>query len=299
MNAFHFPVMLKQSVDGLSIQPNGVYVDATFGGGGHSREILQRLENGRLFAFDQDEEAAKNAFPDTRMTFIRHNFCYLRNFLRYYDVERVDGILADLGVSSHDFDEADRGFSFRFDSYLDMRMNRGMKQTAAHIVNQFDESQLTGIFRNYGEIPNATKLASAIFEARSQKEIATTGQFLAAIEKCVPRATEKKYLAQVFQALRMTVNDELTVLKEFLSISLEVLKPSGRMVIISYHSLEDRLVKNFFKSGNFEGIQEKDFYGNLLTPFRLVNRRVLIPDAEEMRLNPRSRSAKLRIAEKK
>jgi 16S rRNA (cytosine1402-N4)-methyltransferase len=214
-------------------------------------------------------------------------------------VDRVDGILADLGVSSHDFDEADRGFSFRFDSYLDMRMNRDMKQTAAQIVNQFDESQLTVIFRNYGEITNAPKLASAILEARSQQEITTTGQFLTAIEKCVPRATQKKYLAQVFQALRMTVNDELTVLKEFLSMSLEVLKPSGRMVIISYHSLEDRLVKNFFKSGNIEGIQEKDFYGNLLTPFRLVNRKVLVPDEQEMRLNPRSRSAKLRIAEKK
>jgi 16S rRNA (cytosine1402-N4)-methyltransferase len=299
MNAFHFPVMLKQSVDGLSIQPNGVYVDATFGGGGHSREILERLEGGKLFAFDQDEEAAKNSFPDQRLTFIRHNFRYLKNFLRYYGVNQVDGILADLGVSSHDFDEAGRGFSFRFDTVMDMRMNREIKLTAAMVVNQFDNDQLTSLFREYGEIPNAPRLVSALLEARSREEIVTTGQFLAAIEKCVPRATGKKYLAQVFQALRMTVNDELTVLKEFLVSSLEVLKPSGRMVVISYHSLEDRLVKNFFRSGNIEGIQEKDFYGNLQTPFRLITRKVMVPDEEEMRLNPRSRSAKLRIAEKK
>jgi 16S rRNA (cytosine1402-N4)-methyltransferase len=299
MSTFHAPVMLKQSVDGLSIQPKGIYVDATFGGGGHSREILRRMEGGKLFAFDQDEEAVKNAFPDDRLTFIRHNFRFLKNFLRYYGVEQVDGILADLGVSSHDFDEAQRGFSFRFDAPLDMRMNRETELTAALIVNQYTENQLTGIFRNFGEIQNASRLTNTIIEARSKQEIVTTGQFLTVIEKCIPRKIEKKYMAQVFQALRMTVNDELTVLGEFLEASLDVLKVHGRLVIIAYHSLEDRVVKNFLKSGNLQGIQNKDFYGNILSPFHLINRKVLIPEDDEMKANPRSRSAKLRIAEKK
>jgi len=299
MSAFHSPVMLKQSIDGLSIQPNGVYVDATFGGGGHSGEILHRLEGGRLLAFDQDEEAMKNAFHDDRLIFIRHNFRYIKNFLRYYGVEKVDGILADLGVSSHDFDEAQRGFSFRFDAPLDMRMNRESEITAAFVVNQYSENQLIDIFRNFGEIQNASRLAKTIIEARVQQEIVTTGQFLSVIDKCIPRNIEKKYMAQVFQALRMTVNNEMKVLEEFLAASLEALKVHGRLVIIAYHSLEDRLVKNFMRSGNFEGKQEKDFYGNILTPFHLINRKVLIPEEDELNANPRSRSAKLRIAEKK
>jgi 16S rRNA (cytosine1402-N4)-methyltransferase len=299
MSTFHAPVMLKQSVDGLSIQPNGIYIDATFGGGGHSREILRRMEGGKLFAFDQDEEAVKNAFPDDRLTFIRHNFRYLKNFLRFYGVEKVDGILADLGVSSHDFDEAQRGFSFRFDALMDMRMNRETELTAAHIVNQYTENQLTDIFRNFGEIDNAARLSKTIMEARSKQEIVTTGQFLAVIEKCIPRNIGKKYMAQVFQALRMTVNDEITVLGEFLEASLEVLKVHGRLVIIAYHSLEDRLVKNFLKSGNLKGFQVKDFYGNILSPFLLINRKVIIPEEDELNVNTRSRSAKLRIAEKK
>jgi 16S rRNA (cytosine1402-N4)-methyltransferase len=299
MSAFHSPVMLKQSIDGLSIQPNGIYVDATFGGGGHSGEILHRLEGGRLLAFDQDEEAMKNAFHDDRLIFVRHNFRYLKNFLRYYGVEKVDGILADLGVSSHDFDEAQRGFSFRFDAPLDMRMNRESEITAAVVVNQYTENQLIDIFRNFGEIQNASRLARTIIEARVQQEIVTTGQFLSVIDKCIPRNIEKKYMAQVFQALRMTVNNEMTVLEEFLTASLETLKVHGRLVIIAYHSLEDRLVKNFMRSGNFEGKQEKDFYGNILSPFHLINRKVLIPEEDELRANPRSRSAKLRIAEKK
>jgi 16S rRNA (cytosine1402-N4)-methyltransferase len=299
MSAFHSPVMLKQSIDGLSIQPNGIYVDATFGGGGHSGEILHRLEGGRLLAFDQDEEAMKNAFHDDRLIFIRHNFRYLKNFLSYYGVEKVDGILADLGVSSHDFDEAQRGFSFRFDAPMDMRMNRESEITASVVVNQYSENQLKDIFRNFGEIQNASRLARTIFEARVQQEIVTTGQFLSVIDKCIPRNIEKKYMAQVFQALRMTVNNEMTVLEEFLSASLEALKVHGRLVIIAYHSLEDRLVKNFMRSGNFEGKQEKDFYGNILSPFHLINRKVLIPEEDELNANPRSRSAKLRIAEKK
>jgi len=290
--------MLKLSVDGLSIRPNGIYVDATFGGGGHSREILSRLHEGKLLAIDQDEEALKNAFPDPRIIFIRNNFRYLKNFMRFYKIGSVDGILADLGVSSHDFDEADRGFSFRFDAPLDMRMNREIKLTAAQIVNQFPVTRLTELFRKYGEIHNAFRLASVIEKARSEKEIATTGEFLNAIQGCIPRSVEKKYLAQVFQALRISVNDEMTVLGEFLEASLEALKPGGRLVIIAYHSLEDRLVKNFLRSGNLEGRLEKDFFGNLLSPFTLISKKAIVPDEEEMMINPRSRSAKLRIAEK-
>ncbi len=299
MSLFHAPVLLNESIDGLSIHPDGTYVDATFGGGGHSREILRRMKGGRLLAFDQDEEALKNLFSDDRLTFIRSNFRYLRNFLRYYQVEQVDGILADLGVSSHDFDQADRGFSFRFDAPLDMRMNRETRITAAHVVNRYSEAQLACLFRNFGEIQNASRLASAIAEARTENEIITTRQFLDAIDKCIPRTVEKKYLAQVFQSLRMEVNEEMTVLAEFLKASLEALRPGGRLVVIAYHSLEDRMVKNFMKTGNLEGKPEQDFYGNFLTPFLLVNRKVIVPGEDEITANPRSRSAKLRIAEKK
>lgn len=299
MKEFHTPVLLTQSVDGLNIHPGGTYVDATFGGGGHSREILSRMEGGYLVAFDQDEAALGNLPEDPRLIFVQHNFRYLRNFLRYHGIGRVDGILADLGVSSHDFDEADRGFSFRFDTPLDMRMNRSGALTAARVINTYSEEQLISIFRNYGEIPNSGRLVSSIAAARSQEEIETTTQLIRAIDKVIPKAIEKKYLAQVFQALRIEVNDEMSVLGEFLEASLEALKPGGRIVVITYHSLEDRMVKHFLRSGNLEGREEKDFYGNFLTPFTLVNRRVIIPGEEEVRANPRSRSAKLRIAEKK
>ena len=298
MNQFHIPVLLSQSVDGLAIRPGGVYVDATFGGGGHSREILRRLEGGKLLAFDQDEAAAGNLFPDDRLIFIRHNFRFLKNFLRYYQVEKVDGILADLGVSSHDFDEADRGFSFRYDTPLDMRMNRNSPTTAAMVVNGYTEQQLITLFREYGEIHNAGRVTSAILEARTAREIRTSGQLIQAISRCVPRATEKKYLAQLFQALRMEVNQEMAALKEFLESSKELLKTGGRLVVITYHSLEDRMVKHFFRTGNLEGRTEQDFYGNFITPFRLVNRKAIVPGESEVAENPRSRSAKLRIVEK-
>lgn len=298
MNPFHTPVMLNQSVDGLEIRPGGIYVDATYGGGGHSGEILRRMEGGTLVAFDQDEAALAHLSADPRLLFVRHNFRYLRHFLRFHAIDQVDGILADLGVSSHDFDEGERGFSFRFDTPLDMRMNRQSKKTAALLVNTAGEEELIRIFREYGEIPQAGRLVAAIAAARKQEPVQTTGQLLKAIERVVPRAIEKKFLAQVFQALRMEVNDETAALGEFLEASLEVLRPGGRIVVITYHSLEDRMVKHFFKTGNLQGRQEKDFYGNFLTPFRLVNRKVIIPSDEEISVNPRSRSAKLRIAEK-
>jgi len=298
MNQFHIPVLLSQSVDGLAIRPGGVYVDATFGGGGHSREILRRLEGGKLLAFDQDEAAAGNLFPDDRLIFIRHNFRFLKNFLRYYQVEKVDGILADLGVSSHDFDEADRGFSFRYDTPLDMRMNRNSPTTAAMVVNGYTEQQLITLFREYGGIHNAGRVTSAILEARTAREIRTSGQLIQAISRCVPRATEKKYLAQLFQALRMEVNQEMAALKEFLESSKELLKTGGRLVVITYHSLEDRMVKHFFRTGNLEDRTEQDFYGNFITPFRLINRKAIVPGESEVAENPRSRSAKLRIVEK-
>ena len=299
MKEFHTPVLLTQSVDGLNIHPGGTYVAAPFGGGGHSREILSRMEGGVLVAFDQDEAALGNLPEDPRLIFVQHNFRYLKNFLRYHGIGQVDGILADLGVSSHDFDEADRGFSFRFDTPLDMRMNRNGSLTAARVVNTYNEEQLISLFRNFGEIPNSGRLVASITAARSQGEIETTGQLIRAIDRVIPKATEKKYLAQVFQALRIEVNDEMTVLGEFLEASLDALKPGGRIVEITYHSLEDRMVKLFLRSGNLKGHEEKDFYGNFLTPFTLVNRRVIIPGGEEVRANPRSRSAKLRIAEKK
>lgn len=299
MNSYHIPVMLSQCIEGLLIRPDGIYVDATFGGGGHSREIVKLLTTGKLYAFDQDEDAERNVFNDDRFVFIRANFRYLRNFLRYHSVDQVDGILADLGVSSHDFDEADRGFSFRFDAPLDMRMNRESAFSALDIINQYDLEQLISIFKNYGEIKNAARLASAIITARNQKTIDTTGALLEVIGPLVPKAIEKKYLAQVFQALRMEVNDETGALKDFLKSAFEVLRPGGRIVFMTYHSIEDRLVKNFLKSGNFEGEVEQDFYGNFKTPFQLINRKVIVPDEEEISNNPRSRSARLRVAEKK
>lgn len=299
MNSYHIPVMLDECITGLMIHPDGIYIDATFGGGGHAREIAGRLTSGRLFAFDQDEDAVKNVPNDDRIIFIRSNFRYIRNFLKYYDIEEVDGILADLGVSSHDFDEADRGFSFRFDAPLDMRMNQESDFTAAKVIEKYDSGDLIRIFRDYGEIKNAHRLAGAIMAARNEKPITTTGDLQQAIQNCIPRAIEKKYLAQVFQALRMEVNKEKEVLMEFLDSALGLLKPGGRLVVMTYHSIEDRLVKNFMKSGNFEGTINQDFFGNFISPFTLINRKVMIPSEEEIKINPRSRSAKLRIAEKK
>lgn len=295
---YHIPVLLNESLDGLNIQPNGDYVDVTFGGGGHSRELLKRLDNGRLFGFDQDEDAAANALDDPRFIFIRHNFKYIRHFLRYKEVEQVDGILADLGVSSHDFDVAERGFSFRFDGDLDMRMNRNATKTAADLINTLDEETLIKIFRDYGEVDNARRLVRTILAARQQAPVKTIEQFKAVIEPCVPKKTETKYLAKVFQALRIETNGELDVLKDFLEQSVDLLKPGGRLVVITYHSLEDRLVKNFMKAGNFEGKLEKDFYGNVSSNLEVVNRKIIVPTEEEIDRNPRARSAKLRIAEK-
>lgn len=295
---YHVPVLLSESVDGLEIKANGDYVDVTFGGGGHSREIFSRLKTGRLFAFDQDEDAAANVIHDDRFFFIRHNFKYIRNFLRYYEVEQVDGILADLGVSSHDFDVAERGFSFRFDGDLDMRMNRDSSQSAADIVNTFTEDQIRTMFREYGEIDNAGRLAKQLVSARNAKPVKTIEQFKEAIAPCVPKFQESKYLAKVFQALRIETNKEMDVLHEFLEQSIQLLKPGGRLVVITYHSLEDRMVKNFIKSGDFSGKQEKDFFGNVESPLMAINRKVIVPDEEEIERNPRARSAKLRIAEK-
>ncbi len=297
--AYHIPVLLEESVNGLEIKENGDYVDVTFGGGGHSREIFSRLKSGRLFAFDQDEDAAANVIHDDRFFFIRHNFKYIRNFLKYYQVDKVDGILADLGVSSHDFDVAERGFSFRFDGDLDMRMNRDSSQTAADIVNTYSEIQLRTIFREYGEIDNAGRLARQLVEARNKKTLKTIGQFREAIAPCVSRLQESKYLAKVFQALRIETNKEMDVLREFLEQSIELLKPGGRLVVITYHSLEDRMVKNFMRSGDMSGKQEQDFFGNVDSPLVAINRRVIVPGEEELEMNPRARSAKLRIAEKK
>jgi len=295
---YHIPVLLKESIDGLNIHAEGDYVDVTFGGGGHSREILGKLGVGRLFAFDQDEDAAANAFDDDRFIFIRHNFKYIRNFLRYNHVSQVDGILADLGVSSHDFDVADRGFSFRFSGDLDMRMNRNSPRTAADVVNTADEDKLIRIFKDYGEVENARRLVRQIVATRQNQPIRTIGQFKEAVASCVPRKTETKYLAKVFQALRIETNGELDVLKDFLMQAVELLKPGGRLVVITYHSLEDRLVKNFIRTGNFEGQQEKDFFGNVYSRLRVVNRKVIVPSEAELGRNPRARSAKLRIAEK-
>ncbi|KOH42500.1 16S rRNA methyltransferase [Sunxiuqinia dokdonensis] len=289
---------MNESIEGLNIQKDGDYVDVTFGGGGHSCELLKSIDTGRLFGFDQDEDAAANAFDDPRFIFVRHNFKYIRNFLRYHGVEKVDGILADLGVSSHDFDVAERGFSFRFSGALDMRMNRDSKTTAADVVNDYPEEQLIKIFREYGEVDNAYRLTKQIVAARQLQPIKTIDQFKSVISDCVSKKNEAKYLAKVFQALRIETNGELEVLKDFLVQSAELLKPGGRLVVITYHSLEDRLVKNFIKAGNFEGKQDKDFYGNVSSVLKAVNRKVIIPNDEEIARNPRARSAKLRIAEK-
>ena len=297
---YHVPVLLKESVDGMNICPNGTYVDVTFGGGGHSREILSRLQkDGRLLGFDQDEDAERNIVDDPRFIFVRSNFRYLHNFLRYHNIEKVDAILADLGVSSHHFDDSERGFSFRFDGALDMRMNKRAGLTAADVVNTYAEERLADIFYLYGELKNSRKLASVIVKARANGQIKTIGEFLEIIKPLFGREREKKELAKVFQALRIEVNQEMEALKEMLTAATEALKPGGRLVVITYHSLEDRMVKNIMKTGNVEGKTTQDFFGNLQTPFKLVNNKVIVPDEEEIERNPRSRSAKLRIAEKK
>lgn len=296
---YHVPVMLRECMEGLAIQPDGVYVDVTFGGGGHSKEILNRLgAKGTLYGFDQDADAEQNIIGDDRFVFVRSNFRYLSNFMRFHGETAIDGLLADLGVSSHHFDDKDRGFSFRFEGALDMRMNTRAGNTAADVLNTYTEEALSNVFYLYGELKNARKLASVVVKARAVKQILTTDEFLALITPYVGRDKEKKILAQIFQALRIEVNDEMRALKEMLSQALQLLKPGGRLVVMTYHSLEDRLVKNFLKTGNFEGEIKQDFFGNVQSPFRLINNRVIVPASEEVEVNPRSRSAKLRIAEK-
>ena len=296
---YHIPALLEDSINGLNINPDGVYVDVTFGGGGHSRAIMERLgQGGRLLSFDQDIDAWANRIDDPRFTFVHSNFSFLKNFVRFYHVESVDGILADLGVSFHHFDAEERGFSFRHDSRLDMRMNQASKVDAAKIVNTYDEGRLADVFYLYGELKQSRRMASAIVKARNAGTIDTTGRLVEVVSPFIRKSQEKKELAQVFQALRIEVNHEIDALKKLLMQSLEVLKPGGRLAVITYHSLEDRLVKNFMRSGNVEGNVEKDFYGRVNTPWRLINNKVIVASAEEMERNPRSRSAKLRVAEK-
>lgn len=303
---YHVPVLLKESVDGLNIQPGGVYVDVTFGGGGHSREILDRISrDGHLYSFDQDADAEKNAgkfFAEQQergcFTFVRSNFRYLKNWMRYYGVEQIDGLLADLGVSSHHFDDESRGFSFRFDAPLDMRMNKRAGKTAADIVNEYEEGTLADVFYQYGETKNARRIASAIVKQRSQRPILTTQEFIEVAEPFCRKEQEKKELAKLFQALRIEVNQEMRALKEMLVSATELIKPGGRLSVITYHSLEDRMVKNFIKTGNVEGREEKDLYGRTHAPLQAVNRKPILPSEEEIARNTRARSAKLRIAEK-
>ena len=298
---YHVPVLLHESIDGLDIKPGGVYVDVTFGGGGHSREILRRLDpTARLFSFDQDADAERNVPEGAEgFTFVRSNFRYLKNWMRFYDVDHIDGLLADLGVSSHHFDDAERGFSFRFDAPLDMRMNKRAGKTAADIVNSYDEQQLADIFYLYGEMKNSRRIAAALAKARTDKPIATTQDFLKAVEPLFRREREKKDMARLFQALRIEVNHEMVALKQMLAAATELLAPGGRLSVITYHSLEDRIVKNVMKTGNAEGKAEQDFFGRIEAPYKLVNNKVIVPDDDEQQRNPRSRSAKLRIAEKK
>lgn len=298
-DTYHVPVLLKESVDGLDIRPGGVYVDVTFGGGGHSREILARLgDGGRLFGFDQDADAEANVPGDARFTFVRSNFRYLKNWMRYYDVERIDGLIADLGVSSHHFDDAERGFSFRFDAPLDMRMNKRDGMTAADVVNKCPEEQLANIFYLFGELKNSRRLASAIVKARAAKPFATTQDLAEAASAVFRKEREKKEMAKVFQALRIYVNNELGALSDMLAATAQLIRPGGRLSVITYHSLEDRMVKNFIRTGNGDGTAEQDFFGRTATPFRAVNNKVITPCEDEIEANPRSRSAKLRVAER-
>ena len=295
---YHNPVLLHPTVDGLDIKPDGVYVDVTFGGGGHSKEILRRLgPNGKLFAFDQDEDALANALPDERFTLINENFRFIKRFLRFYGVKGVDGILADLGVSSHQFDVPERGFSTRFDAELDMRMSQKNDLNAYRVVNEYDDANLRRVFLDYGELKNAPALSRTIIEAREHQPIKTTDELKDILAKYLPERIRNKILAQIYQAIRIEVNKEMDVLKEFLEQSLEILNPGGRLSVISYHSLEDRLVKRFIKNGMFEGEPERDFFGNFSVPFKTVGK-LIVPDNDEIKINNRARSAKLRIAEK-
>ena len=294
-NFYHTPVLLETSVDLMDIQPDGTYVDLTFGGGGHSRHILSKLgPKGRLYSFDQDKDTLANAPDDDRFNYVASNFRFLRGALRWRGVTEVDAVLADLGVSSHHFDAVERGFSFRGEAPLDMRMNQRGRLTAREVVNNYAEEELTRIFRDWGELETPWKVASCLVRARQKGEIATTAQLVEAMKPCTPRKDESKFLTKLFQALRIEVNGEMEALKMALEQSLKVLKPGGRLVVISYHSLEDRLVKNFLRSGNFEGRIEKDFYGKALAPFEIVTRKAVVPNDEELTRNPRSRSAKLR-----
>ena len=297
---YHVPVLLDESVSGLDIKPGGIYVDVTFGGGGHSREILSRLpEDAHLYSFDQDADAERNiGAPDKKFTFVRSNFRYLKNWMRYYGVDHIDGLLADLGVSSHHFDDAERGFSFRFDAPLDMRMNKRAGQTAADILNNYDEARLADIFYIYGEMKNSRRIAAAVAKARQTATINTTSDFLAVVEPMFKREREKKDMARLFQALRIEVNHEMDALREMLAAATQLLAPGGRLSVITYHSLEDRIVKNVMKAGNPEGKVEQDFFGRINTPYRMVEK-LIIPSEEEQQSNPRSRSAKLRVAERK
>ena len=296
--AYHNPVLLQSSVDYLVTNPDGTYVDVTYGGGGHSREILSRLGSGRLIAFDQDSDAQANLVEDERFTFVPSNFKNLSRFLKYHQAYPVDGILADLGVSSHQFDTPERGFSYREDGVLDMRMNTNAGKSAQDIVNQYDEQALSQIFYRYGELSDGRTLARRIVKAREERPIRTTQELVEALKLSLPRGRENKSLSRIFQALRIEVNQEMEALEAFLTQTVEALKIGGRLVVISYHSLEDRMVKNFMRAGNFSGEVEKDFYGNPQTPFKLITRKALVPDNEEINLNPRARSAKLRVAEK-
>jgi 16S rRNA (cytosine1402-N4)-methyltransferase len=296
---YHVPVLLDESITGMALEDGGTYVDVTFGGGGHSKEILRRMDaTSHLYSFDQDEDAERNIVDDERFTFVRSNFRYLKNFMRYYEVDGVDAILADLGVSSHHFDDAERGFSFRFEGKLDMRMNKRAGLTAAEVVNTYDEERLADLFYLYGELKNSRKLAAALVKARQAKPIDTIGEFTEVVRHFFGREREKKELAKVFQALRIEVNQEMEALKEMLQAAIEVLKPGGRLVVITYHSLEDRMVKNVMKTGRVDGKAEQDLYGRIHAPLRPLNNKVIVASDEEVARNPRARSAKLRIAVK-
>ena len=296
--AYHVPALLEESISGLNIRPSGIYVDVTFGGGGHSGEILKHLTTGQLIAFDQDEDAERNIFSDSRFTFLNQNFRFLKNNLKFNGITSVDGIFADLGVSFHQFDEPVRGFTFRHDAPLDMRMNINSQQKASDLLASLNETELADLFYEYGELTNSRKIAKAVVTARMQHPLRTVNDLDKVIRKLIPFGQEHKFFAKVFQALRIAVNREIDCLKEMLEQALEILNPGGRLVVITYHSLEDRVVKNFMRTGNFEGEGEKDFYGNPVTPFRQINRKVIIPAEKEISLNNRARSARLRIAEK-
>jgi len=295
---YHIPALLKESIDGLNLKPGGIYVDVTFGGGGHSMEILNRLKNVKLVAFDQDDDAAANAPADDRILFLDQNFRFLKNNLHFNGIESIDGLIADLGVSFHQFDEPARGFTFRQDAPLDMRMNKSATITAARLLNTMDEHSLADLFYNYGELINSRRIAKEIVASRSVKPLATVNDIIDAVGRLAPHRQEHKFYAKLFQGLRIAVNHEIDFLKEMLEQALDVLKPGGRLVIITYHSLEDRVVKNFMRTGNFDGVEDKDFYGNVQTPFRIITRKGITPDAEELAANKRARSARLRVAEK-